>query len=317
MKKIFTLLAVCIFAMAAQAQDIHIRVKCDTAPFIWSWGSPNPDYNSNGDIDPWPGTKQLTDTWTDPDTGDKFWEFTVPEGAYPLSLLFNNGASEGTKQTGDINSVRSDRYFILSWGDDTNPVSLVDVTKDYTEVPDAEVNTVSLAGNNNGWSGDVDWFDVVEAGKKFSMTIDASASGFADENLWQFKFRPNAQDWVGYWDVYYDDENNPDPEDGRAPKSSAPSWLGENGGNFMIDLDKDTRETKTYTITVTWGGGKEAGKNWNFDISGPTSGISTVKALNTASNAPIYNLQGQRVNDSFRGIAIQNGRKFVVKGEKN
>ena len=313
MKKIFTLLAVCIFAMAAQAQDIHIRVMCDTAPFIWSWGSPNPDYNSNGVIDPWPGTKQLTDKWIDDETGDEFWELTIPEGAYPLSLLFNNGASEGTKQTGDINSVRSDRYFILSWGDDTNPVSLVDVTEYYTDLPDAEVNTVSLAGNNNGWSGDVDWFDVVEAGKKFSVTIDASASGFADENLWQFKFRPNAQDWVGYWDVYYDDENNPDPEDGRAPKSSAPSWLGENGGNFMIDLEEDTRETKTYTITVTWGGGKEAGKNWNFDISGPTSGISTVKALNTASNAPIYNLQGQRVNDSFRGIAIQNGRKFVVK----
>ena len=135
MKKIFTLLAVCIFAMAAQAQDIHIRVKCDTAPFIWSWGSPNPDYNSNGDIDPWPGKKQLTNKWIDDETGDEFWELTIPEGAYPLSLLFNNGASEGTKQTGDINSVRSDRYFILSWGDDTNPVSLVDVTYKRIGVP--------------------------------------------------------------------------------------------------------------------------------------------------------------------------------------
>ena len=312
MKKIFTLLAVCIFAMAAQAQDIHIRVQCDTAPFIWSWGSPNPDYNSNGDIDPWPGTKQLTDTWTDPDTGDKFWEFTVPEGAYPISLLFNIGDSEGTKKTADINSVKSDRYFILSWGDETS--SLVDITTDYTELPDAEVNTVSLAGNHNGWSGDSQWFDVVETGKKFQLTVDASAEGFAEENLWKFKFRPNAQDWVGYWDVYYDDENNPDPEDGRAPKSTAPSWLGAtDDGNFLIDLEEDTRATKTYTITITWGGGKEAGKNWKFDISGPTSGISTVKALNTVSNAPIYNLQGQRISSNYRGIAIQNGRKVVVK----
>ena len=314
MKKIFTLLAVCIFAMAAQAQDIHIRVQCDTAPFIWSWGSPNPDYNSNGDIDPWPGTKQLTDTWTDPDTGDKFWEFTVPEGAYPISLLFNNGASEGTKKTADINSVKSDRYFILSWGDETSGVSLVDITTDYTELPDAEVNTVSLAGNHNGWSGDSQWFDVVETGKKFQLTVDASAEGFAEENLWKFKFRPNGQEWVGYWDVYYDDENNPDPEDGRAPKSTAPSWLGAtDDGNFLIDLEEDTRATKTYTITITWGGGKEAGKNWAFEITGPATGIETIKAIQEKSNAPIYNLQGQRISGNYRGIAIQNGKKVVVK----
>ena len=312
MKKIFTLLAVCVFAMAAQAQ-IHIRVQCETAPFIWSWGAADGvDYN----VGAWPGTNQFKEEWPDPETGDVFWEWTFPEGVYPISFLFNNGGvdAEGNpiavKQTGDINSVKTDRYFILDWNAEE---VLVDITEQYIELPDAEVNTVSLAGNNNDWAGDVDWFTVVEAGKKFSMTVDASAADFAPDALWEFKFRPNAQEWVGYWDVYYDDENNPDPEDGRAPKSTAPEWLSENGGNFLIDLEADEREVKTYTITVTWGGGKEAGKNWAFEISGPTSGISNIKALNAASNAPIYNLQGQRVNDSFRGIAIQNGRKFVVK----
>lgn len=43
-----------------------------------------------------------------------------------------------------------------------------------------------------------------------------------------------------------------------------------------------------------------------------TTGIEEVNAeLN--SNAPIYNLQGVRVNKAENGIFIQNGKKFVVK----
>ena len=301
--------------MAAQAQ-IHIRVQCDTAPYIWSWGaSDGVDYN----VGSWPGENKFTDTWTDTETGDVFWEYTFPESVTSISFLFNNGGVDAdgnpiaVKQTGDINGATTDRYFILAW-DVEGAVDLQDITEEYIELPDAEVNTVSLAGNNNGWAGDVDWFTVVEAGTKFKMDIDASAADFAPDALWEFKFRPNAQDWCGYWDVFYDDENNPDPEDGRAPKSTAPEWLGvSSDGNFLIDLEEDTRETKTYTITLTWGGGKEAGKNWNFNISGPTAGIDAIKAIKEKSNAPIYNLQGQRVSNNFRGIAIQNGKKFAVK----
>jgi hypothetical protein len=28
-------------------------------------------------------------------------------------------------------------------------------------------------------------------------------------------------------------------------------------------------------------------------------------------NAPIYNLAGQRVDKSFKGVVIQNGKKFI------
>ncbi len=42
------------------------------------------------------------------------------------------------------------------------------------------------------------------------------------------------------------------------------------------------------------------------------SGITVVKAAVNA-NAPVYNLAGQKVNASFKGIAIQNGKKVVLK----
>ena len=43
------------------------------------------------------------------------------------------------------------------------------------------------------------------------------------------------------------------------------------------------------------------------------TGINNAVAEKANVNAPIYNLAGQRVNNSFKGIAIQNGKKFVVK----
>ena len=44
-----------------------------------------------------------------------------------------------------------------------------------------------------------------------------------------------------------------------------------------------------------------------------TTGIENVKNTIVNISAPIYNLAGQKVNSSYKGIAIQNGKKFVVK----
>lgn len=46
-------------------------------------------------------------------------------------------------------------------------------------------------------------------------------------------------------------------------------------------------------------------------LLGSGAGINSVTVNNSNANAPIYNLAGQRVNNSFKGIAIQNGKKYV------
>jgi len=241
-------------AMTVQAA-ITIYVKCDTAPYIWSWGSSDGvDYN----VGSWPGTNQLTETYVHPDTGETFWTWTFAEGVESINFLFNDGAASGTKQTGDINGVKTERWFLLSWDDGSGNVVCEDVTEDYSdvEIPDAEVNSVALVGNHNSWtSDDAALFTVVEAGKVFQKVIDLTEISI-EENLWQFKFRPNVQDWVGYWDVYYDEM----PVEGKVSKEEAPAWLSvSNDGNFLIDLEEGTSE-KIFTITATWNGGKEAGK---------------------------------------------------------
>ena len=58
------------------------------------------------------------------------------------------------------------------------------------------------------------------------------------------------------------------------------------------------------------------GKAEGFDYAaayGEATGVETVKVTGKATNGAIYNLSGQRVNNSFKGLVIKNGQKFVIK----
>lgn len=51
-------------------------------------------------------------------------------------------------------------------------------------------------------------------------------------------------------------------------------------------------------------------------IQGEVTGIDNVTAAEAAEldwNAPVYNVMGQKVSQGYTGIAIQNGKKFIVK----
>ena len=412
MKKIFTLMLMCVMAVAAQAK-ITIYVQCETAPYLWTWGAAGGTFDNVGE---WPGQLQLTDKYTHPDTGEEFWTYSFTDEITQISFLFNNGEATNTKQTSDVKDVVSDRYFLLTWDDGTGSVGFEDVTEDYTEIPDAQVNSLGVSGNHVGWDDTPTVFaEIVEAGKTFKYVLvpDAEATSVT------FKFRPNGSSWLGYWDVYYDAAG--EAVEGKTSNAEAPEWLEyTSDGNFKIDYKKYTADD--FTFTMTWNGGKSATLNWaiatdatnlqkldpqpstvstwtvageaaicggsgwdptdtnndmipdnennfrltrtaveiteaktyyykivadhSWDESYPSSnaeltieapgtyditftfnsetkevgasvaatgtGIKTV-SLNSAKTAAIYNLQGQRVDANYRGIAIQNGKKFMVK----
>ena len=401
MKKFFTLMIMCVLAIAAQAK-ITIYVQSDTAPFLWTWGAVGGTFDNVGE---WPGTLQMTEKFTHPDTGESFWMYSFPEEITQISFLFNNGDATNTRQTTDIADVTSDRYFVLGAWSEEGKTTVEDVTEDYTEIPDATVSTLGVSGSIDAWGwGDPTVFaEAVEAGKTFKFTIDPST---ITSKTVTFKFRPNGSSWTGYSDVSF-------------AGGEAPAWLeSTNDGNFKIDFNKYTADA--FTFTMTWGGGKSASTNWtltaeatnlqtldpgivektwtvageeplcgtNWDPSNTandmakqeggtykltlsglaleagtynfkvcadhgwdesygegsanktltieaagtydviitfnpetqevsvsatiSTGISSVKS-NVSTNAAMFNLQGQRVTNNFRGIAIMNGRKVVVK----
>ena len=68
-----------------------------------------------------------------------------------------------------------------------------------------------------------------------------------------------------------------------------------------------------FKVPVTTGSAKAL--SYDFDNSGETTSIETLNAerLTLNDNAPRYNMAGQRVGESYKGIVIVNGKKYVVK----
>ena len=48
-------------------------------------------------------------------------------------------------------------------------------------------------------------------------------------------------------------------------------------------------------------------------VKDPSTGINNALVAPTAKNAKVYNLAGQQVNASYKGVVIQNGKKYVQK----
>ena len=48
-----------------------------------------------------------------------------------------------------------------------------------------------------------------------------------------------------------------------------------------------------------------------YSVNNVTAGVNGINADKLDTNAPVFNLAGQRVNNSFKGIVVKNGKKFI------
>ena len=86
-----------------------------------------------------------------------------------------------------------------------------------------------------------------------------------------------------------------------------------NGEKFTSeDQIKVGDEVIVYGQLVNYSGTYEINSgNELYSINGVTTGINKVEADTEDVNAPAYNLAGQRVNNSYKGIIIKNGKKYI------
>lgn len=78
---------------------------------------------------------------------------------------------------------------------------------------------------------------------------------------------------------------------------------------FTLPTDEATYNVTGILVTANLSGNvvKELAP-----ISAPTTGITNI-TTDTAANAPAYNLAGQKVSSSYKGVVIKAGKKFVQK----
>lgn len=100
----------------------------------------------------------------------------------------------------------------------------------------------------------------------------------------------------------------------RALGNPANPWvIGAGNQNFWGNIVIDTKAGKTYWL---FQGNSQIGFQSYVFAPGKTkeemvTGIESVKNAATQNvNAPIYNLAGQKVSKDYKGVKVQNGRKF-------
>jgi len=101
----------------------------------------------------------------------------------------------------------------------------------------------------------------------------------------------------------------------------------KDGKTFLGDGFDSSMEGLTISadkVNVTWTGDKNSVvfntpkhqvrvKKITVTLKNDPTGINEVSNGTVNENAPIYNLAGQRVGKCYKGVVIQNGKKFIKK----
>lgn len=81
------------------------------------------------------------------------------------------------------------------------------------------------------------------------------------------------------------------------------------GKQILGYMTLDIEANKTYVLLCS---NSQPGI-YGFWLTSGGSGVETIAVANDNPNAPIYNLAGQQVTKSYKGVVIQNGKKFFQK----
>lgn len=284
-----------------EAKDFNVYVKCDEAPFIYSWNSAGQPTNGA-----WPGT-QLTTTVKKED-GEIFWVRSFSTA--PANIIINNGGDKTTDgegelvatgenvvQTADITGLTHDSYFTFDPTNTDKETNWTDITENYYTPEPVQLPACAKPIENHVYcyfQGNKDY----DSPRAWAWLNDRNFCGewpgtrltrVGDDGNGHLVWLWDAGDFIDLYDTY-----TPDP-------SLFPSnILFNNGGEDPKTADFKFENGGYYDATGLLG---------NVNV---TTAISTVPYVTTQSQQT-YNLQGQRVNASYKGIVIKNGRKYLVK----
>lgn len=99
----------------------------------------------------------------------------------------------------------------------------------------------------------------------------------------------------------------------------------KNGKQYLADGFADNMEGVTISsdnITATWKGDAKTAsftaakkqvriKKFTITLKETSAGITDINDNSNDDTRPMYNLSGQRVDKTYKGVVIQNGKKFI------
>jgi len=284
--------------------DMTIYVKADKAPYLYAWNSSGTPVNGA-----WPGTQLTNSKEID---GVTFWTRTFTKA--PVNIIFNDGgdiktdadgnayaSGQNAVQTADIEKLTHDSYFTFDPTNSDKTTNFTDITDQYyTPAP------VVLPPCVKALEGHLYCYFL---GSKDYDSPCAWVWGNGDKNFCQRAWPGDRLERVG--------------DDGKGHLV----WLWDAGdmeelfGSYTPDAsllptgvlfnnNNDDSSTKTKDFVFENGG--------YYDATGKIGDVTAIGSVladkvQKASSKYVYNLNGQRVNNSYKGIVIKNGKKILTK----
>jgi len=178
-------------------------------------------------------------------------------------------------------------YVVKGTGEETGDVSTVDI-------------------NLTGWYG---WGgETITNNEDGTMTVEY-VKDWGGAAAWLGEFDASAYDFLGMeiepatiatqlWLQYADDTNGS-------------SYLDAGGTTTKVDLDVDKKNSIKQICVQNATPGTVVIKRVYWGKN--TTGISQIESAQKTLNSAVYNVAGQRVNNSYKGLVIKNGKKYLVK----
>ena len=258
---------------------VYVAKDGATAPYIYSWTEGGETRSGN-----WPGT-QMTETETV--QGKEFWKYSFSVG--PMNIILHNNKGGQDNQTGNIEDLTHDYYFVY------------DGKSNYSDIT-AAYWTPAVPACVKPIEGHV--YCYFRGNKDYKTPCAWVWNETKDKNYCKKKTWPGDEMVL----VGYDEDNYP-----------VYRW---DGGELAEDAVQPEYVLISDNGSETLRTGNFAFKTGNYyDATGyigtaiiPT-GIEQVKANSqwATANGKCYNMQGQCVDESYRGLVIQNGRKYIRK----
>ena len=257
------------------ADNATVYVQCTEAPNLYAWTPNGIELLGN-----WPGSEM---TETAEVQGTTFWKHTFSQA--PINVIFNNG--EGV-QTSDL-PIAHDSYFTFDPTNSDKTKNWTDVTSQYYTPGEVTIPACAKPLVNHVYAyfrGNLDYDDV------YAWVWGVNDKNFCKNTSWP----GDKMSIVGK------------DEKGRDVWLWDGGILGAEQPTNILFSNCGTPQTADFSF--------QNGGYYNiFGLQGNVTGIESVKTNGQWSmvNGQCYNLSGQRVDESYRGLVIQNGRKYIRK----
>ena len=234
---------------------------------------------------------------------------TAPENATGVDVTVKRTINANEWSTICLPFAMTTAQLKAAFGDDVKLADFDGIESTY----DADENVTNISVKFNATT-------TIEANHPYAIMVTSAITSFTVENVSiEVEDEPSVdkdelkQKIGGKWYYFYNSFKGTYVAQTEVPENCL--FLSENKFWYSTGLTKMKGFRGYFEFLDILSDVENASARISFNFDNETTGIHSIDNLTISpiDNGPMYNLAGQRVNKSYKGIVIQNGVKRVIK----